>query len=84
MSEGNLPLSERILIFLHNLGATYRDSAKKSTEITASLQSDAEETSRILDKYEYEGYAKSFVDGSGIRRYYLTRFGIIRICSYFT
>lgn len=84
MSEGNLPLSERILMVLHNLGATYRDSAKKSTELAASLQSGAEETSRILDKYESEGYAKSFVDGSGSRRYYLTGFGIIRICSYFT
>jgi len=84
VSERELPLPERILMTLHNLCATYRDSAKKSTELAESLQIDAGETDRILSKYESEGYTKSFIDSSGNRRYYLTGAGIIRICSYFT
>ncbi len=84
MNESDLPLPERILMALHNLCATYRDSAKNSTELADSLQLNADETGKILNNYESQGYARSFVDKQGSRRYYLTGAGIIRICSFYT
>jgi len=79
-----LPLSEKILQTLHNLCATAPDLARRSEELAQVLQLDQDEVERILDNYGLEGYAQSFVDGEGKKRYYLTGTGIIKVCSLFT
>lgn len=84
MSEETLPLSERLLLTLHNLCATYPDMAKKTDELAQILRIDMNEVDSILSRHESEGYAKSFIDDEGNKRFYLTGVGIIKICSLFT
>ena len=79
-----LPLSERVLQTLHNLCATAPDLARRSEELSQVLQLDVGELERILDRYKAEGFAESFVDNEGKKRYYLTGSGIIKVCALFT
>jgi hypothetical protein len=84
LTEHDLPLSERLLISLHNLCATSGDMAKKSEELAQMLQTSIEEVDRNLDKHVSGGYVASFYDNEGNRRFYLTSTGIIRVCSLFS
>jgi hypothetical protein len=79
-----LPLPEKILQALHNLCATAPDLARRSEELAQILQIDVNELERILDDYKQQGFAESFVDNEGKKRYYLTGSGIIKICAIFT
>jgi len=79
-----LPISEKILQTLHNLCATAPDLARKSEELSQVLHVDLGELERILDNYKVEGFAESFLDGEGKKRYYLTGSGIIKVCALFT
>ena len=79
-----LPLSEKILQTLHNLCATAPDLARKSEELSQVMQVDLGELERIMDEYKAEGFAESFTDNEGKRRYYLTGSGIIKVCALFT
>lgn len=42
------------------------------------------ELERIMDNYKLQGFAESFVDNEGKKRYYLTGSGIIKVCGLFT
>ncbi len=79
-----LPLSERILQTLHNLCATAPELARRSEELSQVLQIDLGELERILDDYRNQGFAQSYVDNEGKKRYYLTGSGIIKVCALFT
>jgi DNA-binding PadR family transcriptional regulator len=79
-----LPLSEKILQTLHNLCATAPDLARRSEELSMVLQIDLGELERILDNHKSEGFAESFMDNEGKKRYYLTGSGIIKVCALFT
>jgi DNA-binding PadR family transcriptional regulator len=79
-----LPLSEKILQMLHNLCATAPDLARRSEELSQVMQVDLGELERILDNYKAEGFAESFFDSEGKKRYYLTSSGIIKVCALFT
>jgi len=79
-----LPLSEKILQTLHNLCATAPDLARRSEELSQVLQVDLSELEKILDGYKAEGFAESFMDNEGKKRYYLTGSGIIKVCALFT
>jgi DNA-binding PadR family transcriptional regulator len=79
-----LPLSEKVLQTLHNLCATAPDLARRSEELSQVLQLDVGELERILDRYKAEGFAESFIDNEGKKRYYLTGSGIIKVCALFT
>jgi DNA-binding PadR family transcriptional regulator len=79
-----LPLPEKILQALHNLCATAPDLARTSEELSQILQININELERILDDYKRQGFAESFTDNEGKRRYYLTGSGIIKICAIFT
>jgi hypothetical protein len=84
MLREELPLSEKILQTLHNLCATAPDLARRSEELSQVLQVDLVELERILDGYKAEGFAESFIDNEGKKRYYLTGSGIIKVCALFT
>jgi hypothetical protein len=84
LTEYDLPLSERLLISLHNLCATSGDMAKKNEELAQILQTSIEEVNQNLDKHVSGGYVASFYDNEGNRRSYLTNTGIIRVCSLFS
>jgi len=79
-----LPLSEKILQTLHKLCATAPDLARRSEELSQVMQVDLGELERIMDGYKAEGFAESFTDSEGKRRYYLTGGGIIKVCALFT
>jgi hypothetical protein len=79
-----LPISEKILQTLHNLCATAPDLARRSEELAHVMQLDLADVERILDNYGLEGYAESFADNEGKKRYYLTGRGIIKVCALFT
>jgi len=79
-----LPLPEKILQTLHNLCATAPDLARRSEELAQVLQIDINEVERTLDNYKLEGFAESFMDNEGKKRYYLTARGIIKVCALFT
>ncbi|MFB3889059.1 MAG: hypothetical protein ACE14S_06170 [Candidatus Bathyarchaeia archaeon] len=79
-----LPFPEKVLQTLHNLCATAADLARRGEEVARILQRDPAEIEGILDKYKTGGFAESFYDNEGKKRYYLTGRGIIKVCSLFT
>jgi predicted transcriptional regulator len=79
-----LPFPEKVLQTLHNLCATAADLARRGEEIARILQRDQGEIESILDRYKSEGFAESFLDNEGKKRYYVTGRGIIKVCSLFT
>jgi DNA-binding PadR family transcriptional regulator len=79
-----LPLSERVLQMLHNLCATSPELARRVEELAQVLHVDAGELERILDDYKRQGFAESYTDNEGKKKYYLTGSGIIKICAIFT
>jgi DNA-binding PadR family transcriptional regulator len=79
-----LPFPDIVLQTLHNLCATAADLARRGEEVARILQRDTGEIEGILDKYKSEGFAESFFDNEGKKRYYLTGRGIIKVCSIFT
>jgi DNA-binding MarR family transcriptional regulator len=80
----NVSMREELLLILHNLSATHPNRAKNSNELARILQMETNEVDGIMREYELEGYAESYVDDAGKKRYYLTDGGIIRICCLFT
>jgi hypothetical protein len=48
------------------------------------MQIDLGEVERVLDGYKTDGFAESFSDNEGKKRYYLTGRGIIKVCALFT
>jgi hypothetical protein len=79
-----LPFPDKVLQTLHNLCATAADLAKRGDEVARLLQKDPGEIERLLDDYKNRGFAESFYDNEGKKRYYLTGKGIIKVCSLFT
>jgi hypothetical protein len=84
LNEYESPMSERVLISLHNLCATSGDMAKKGEELAQILQTGQDEINRNLDKHISDGYVEGFYDNEGNRRFWLTSKGIIRVCSLFS
>jgi hypothetical protein len=82
--SGEIPLPEKILQTLHNLCATAPDLARRGEELAQVMQIEREEVERILDNFRLEGFAESFLDNEGKKRYYLTGRGIIKVCALFT
>ncbi len=58
--------------------------ARRSEELAQVMQIDLGELERILDAYKADGFAQSFTDNEGKKRYYLTGSGIIKVCALFT
>jgi hypothetical protein len=79
-----LPFPDKVLQTLHNLCATAADLAKRGEEVARILQMDPNEIEKILDDYKNRGFAESFYDNEGKKRFYLTGKGIIKVCSQFT
>ena len=79
-----LPFPDKVLQTLHNLCATAADLARRGEEVARLMQMDPNEIEGILDNYKREGFAESFIDSEGKKRYYLNARGIIKVCSLFT
>ena len=79
-----LPFPDKVLQTLHNLCSTAADLARRGEEVARILEHNQREIEDILDKYKAEGFAESFTDNEGKKRYYVTGRGIIKVCSLFT
>ena len=79
-----LPFPDKVLQTLHNLCATAADLSRRGDDVAQILQRDPIEIENILDTYKSEGFAESFYDNEGKKRYYLNGRGIIKVCSLFT
>jgi len=79
-----LPFPEKVLQTLHNLCATAADLSRRGDDVAQILQRDPAEIENILDNFKTEGFAESFYDNEGKKRYYLNGRGIIKVCSLFT
>jgi len=79
-----LPFQDKVLQTLHNLCATAADLSRRGDDVAQILQRDPAEIENILDTYKSEGFAESFYDNEGKKRYYLNGRGIIKVCSLFT
>ena len=79
-----LPFPEQVIQSLHNLCATAPDLARRSEELARIMQHDQGEIEAILDRHKSDGFAESFIDSEGKKRYYVTPRGIIKVCSLFT
>ena len=79
-----LPFPEKVLQTLHNLCATAADLSRRGEDVAQILQRDQGEIENIIDTYKSEGFAESFTDNEGKKRYYLTGRGIIKVCWLFT
>lgn len=84
LNEYDLPLSERVLITLHNLCATSGEMARKSGELAEILHTSIDEINQNLDRHVSDGYVAAFADNEGNRKFFLKNTGIIRVCSLFS
>jgi predicted ArsR family transcriptional regulator len=84
LNEFEASLSERLLINLHNLCATSGEMARKSEDLAQIVQTDTNTVNQNMDKHISDGYVEAYYDNEGNRRFYLTRRGIIRVCSLFS
>ncbi len=69
---------------MHNLCVVRPEIAKSGEEIAESLRAAADSVSGILSEHEARGYVKSLTDSLGVRRFYLSNMGMIKVCSSFT
>lgn len=84
MDEESIPISDRLLLTMHNLCAVRPEIAKTEEELTNIIPIALDNAQNILNGFEREGYVKSIVDHQGRKRFYLTGMGILRVCSSFT
>jgi hypothetical protein len=84
MDEEKFELPEKLLLLMHNFGIVRPELAKTGSELSQILQINIVDVSPILATHELEGYIKSFIDPTGVKRYYLTGNGILKVCSTFT
>lgn len=84
MNEEDLPLSEKLLLAMHNLCIVRPELAKTGEEIARSIRLAVDYVLGILDNHEANGYVKSFTDHMGAKRFYLTSLGMIKVCASFT
>lgn len=81
--DNNLSASERLLLNMHNLCLVKPKIAKSGDELAKTIQVTRDSVTNILGGLEAEGYVKSFDEG-GTKKFYLTRTGILKVCSVFT
>ena len=84
MSENHLSAPEKLLLTMHNLGLVKPEIAKTGGEIAKATQEAVDNVTKILYEHEAAGYVKSFEDANGVRRFYLTSTGILKVCSVYT
>lgn len=83
MSERKLPISDRLLLLMHNLGIVDEKRSQTADELRRTTKIPVQELVNSLRKHEESGYVKGTNDQKAMR-YFLTGKGIIRVSSTFT
>ena len=84
IDDQELPIPDKLLLTLHNNCIVRPEIATSVEEISNLINLTLDNTLGILKNHEERGYLKSYIDQMGIKRYYLTSLGIIKVCSSFT
>ncbi|MCJ7635279.1 hypothetical protein MUP77_23180 [Candidatus Bathyarchaeota archaeon] len=82
--DASLGVTEKILLAMHNFSLIRPERGWTSQEIAKNTSISQNEVLRILEELETTGYARSFFDQNGIKRFYLSGSGIIKTSSLFT
>ena len=83
MGEDNLSTSETLLLTMHNLCVVKPEIAKTGDELANAIQVAIDHIVNILHELEENGYVRS-VEDAGVKKFYLTSTGILKVCSVFT
>lgn len=78
------PAEIRILLLLHILGAVDNENAKRPAELADMLGIGVTRLHGLLQKLFGSGYVMFFRDNLRRLRYFLTKLGIIKVCSAFS
>jgi hypothetical protein len=84
MYEDEMPLSDRVLLTMHNLCLVRPEIAKTGEEIARAIQLSVDHVLSTLHGQEADGYVKSHVETDGAKKFYLTGSGILKVCSSFS
>jgi NCAIR mutase (PurE)-related protein len=84
MSRGEHSPNQRLLIFLHNIGAVVGKPGKTVEELAKIMEIKMEELEEIILSQINSGYLEYSTDEKGTRYYKLTGRGIIRVSSLYT
>jgi len=78
------PEDTRILLSMHILGAVDRENAKRPAELAELLGISVAKLHGLLQKLLDSGYLACYRDDLRRLRYFLTKQGIVRVCSAFS
>ena len=78
------PDETRILLLLHILGAVDETTAKRPAELAKLLGMSVNRLRELMEKLSGSGYVASFRDSLRRIRYFLTKLGVIKVCSAFS
>ena len=78
------PEDMRILLSMHILGAVDRENAKRPAELAELLGISVAKLHGLLQKLLNSGYLECYRDDLRRLRYFLTKQGIVRVCSAFS
>jgi len=76
--------AERILLVMHNLCIVRPEIAWQGKEIAKNIPLPEGDALSMLEQLETKGYVRSEMDHTGIRRFYLSSTGIIKVSTLFT
>lgn len=82
--DDDIPVSDKLLLTMHNLCAVRPEIAKTVEELSETIRMAVDNVTGILSRFEGEGYVKSLTDQNGHKKFYLTGKGILKVCSSFT
>jgi glycogen(starch) synthase len=84
LSLEKYPQEFRLLLYLHTLGAVNEENSKLAEELAKILGLKLSNVNRILQELTQLGYVSSFRDRRRKSRYFLTKLGIVKVCSLFS
>jgi hypothetical protein len=84
MSRGEQTPHQKLLVFLHNIGAVIGKPGKSVDQLAQILEMNKEELEEIIQSQLTSGYLEYSIDEMGTKFYKLTGRGIIRVSSLYT
>jgi hypothetical protein len=75
---------QKLLLAMHNTGAIMGKSGKSVEELAGLTGIPKEDIPRLIADHTAAGYLGEVVDEGGVKKYFLTGRGIIRVSSLFT
>jgi len=84
VDDANLGETEKVLLAMHNLSLVRPEIAWSGQEIARGASISEGSALLILQELETTGYVKSYSDQDGVKRFYLSSKGIIKISALFT